>query len=312
MSALRKKSKKKLQTHLQINNNVTPKQNQLMSKTDINLLKIATSTPSSTSDEEISLSKQIPSKQQPENVETNMNNILKQCNDDSALVVFMKQMAIAMQEMSTQLKNLNGSVSAYQCENKKMQEQLCEIIDEFQKIQAENLNLKAQLDKVYQTEAKFMIAVHGVPNEADSMSIVKKLGDLLEIDVHENQIADIYRIHTKKKQPTSPIVVKFLTRAQRDLFVGHRKHRSIFTTDLTMGYEKKQVFVNEYLTKETINLLQNAKKLKKECNFEFIWTKNGIIYAKESKYDEPIIIKNESEIYKIIENFDVNTMSNNH
>jgi hypothetical protein len=61
--------------------------------------------------------------------------------------------------MSMHLKHLNGIVSAYQIENRKMQEQLCSLTDEHMNIKAENRDLKTKIEKIYQTEAKLMITV---------------------------------------------------------------------------------------------------------------------------------------------------------
>jgi hypothetical protein len=299
MSSKRSKSKKS-QTQL---NNDTPRRNQLQTKSEVNLSKMLTLTPTSTIDEKTST--HIAAKLQPgtENLET--NNILDPSDVRSELIIFMKQMTISMQEMSMQVKHLNGIVSAYQIENRKMQEKLCNITDELENIKAENRDLQTKIEKIYQNEAKLMITVHGVPNEMDSKSIVKKLGDLLKVDVRENQIVDIYRINTKKKQPTSPIVIKFSSQTPRDLFIKRRKIRSLFTTDLGMDGAKNQVFVNEYLTKKTIELLYKARDLKKNYDYEFVWAKNGIVYAREHKNTESIKIENDKTLYQIIENLNI-------
>jgi hypothetical protein len=65
--------------------------------------------------------------------------------------------------------------------------------------------------------------------------------------------------------------------------------------------EKKQIFLNEYLTKHAMMILNVAKTLKKDYNFEYVWPKFGIIYAKQTS---------DSKVYKIVNTEMVNEIIN--
>jgi Baculovirus FP protein len=213
---------------------------------------------------------------------------------------FMKLMATAMQDLSNQLKILTNSLNTYRAESEEIKRQLNEVIVDLKDFKANNLLLKAEINKIHQNEAKYMLTIHGVPNNVDEMEALKKIGRLLEVEVAEHHVADVYRINTKNITTAQPMVIKFTNKITRNSFVANRKNRSIFSCDIGINTDKKQIYVNEYLTKNAMQLLNHAKILKKEFSFKFVWAKNGIIYAKENEKSELFKIENEKVISAII------------
>jgi hypothetical protein len=259
---------------------------------------ILSKTPLSAETAKKSMSKLSESVQQGDSV-----NLAKaKLNDKTPNIFeFMQTMATAMQEMSAQLKSLHSSVSKYQQENLEIKKQLNDVNDELQNLKSENLFLKTEMNKIQQNEANYMVALHGVPENSDDKELLKKIGRLMEIDVAEHQIADMYRINTKNKGTPQPLVVKFTSKATRSLFIVNRKKKSILTCDLGVDSEKNPIFVNEYLTKHAMQLLNEAKMLKKDFNFKFVWPKNGVIFARKDENSDLFRIENFNSISEIVD-----------
>jgi hypothetical protein len=239
----------------------------------------------------------------------NMDDLTKKAGSESPTnTAFMLQIMQTMKDMKDelckQISDLNETVILYQQEGAQLRESVKETAMGLAAVKEENATLKAEVKKLQQQEASYMITIHGVPKDKPLLDVVRKIGNLLEITVQEHQIADMYRIRTKKIQHTAPIVVKFTSRLFRDLFLERRKNRSVFTSDIGIMGDKLQLYLNEYLTKDVNKLLYEAKILKNQYNFKFVWAKHGNIYAKQNddKSEKPFKIVNKDIIDQIIEN----------
>jgi hypothetical protein len=202
--------------------------------------------------------------QQQGDPKLSMDDLMRKANSESPTNdAFMLQMLQAMKDMKEelckQIKDLNETVTLYQQEGVQLRESVRETALELVAVKEENKTLKAEVKKLQQLEANYMITIHGVPKEEPLLEVVGKIGGLLDIIVEKHQIADIYRIRTKKIQRSAPIVVRFTSRLLRDLYLERRKNRSIFTSDIEVVGVKLQIYLNEYLTKDATELLHEAK-----------------------------------------------------
>jgi hypothetical protein len=77
-------------------------------------------------------------------------------------------------------------------------------------VKEKNVTLTAEVKKLQQLDANYMITIHRVPKEEPMLNVVGKIGDLLDITVEEHQIADKYRIRTKKIQGSAPVLLSFM------------------------------------------------------------------------------------------------------
>jgi hypothetical protein len=72
------------------------------------------------------------------------------------------------------------------------------------------------------------------------------------------------------------------------------------SNDIGLNDNSRKIYINEYLTKETLCLLNNAKLLKREHEFDFVWPKNGIIYARKNANENCIRIDKIEDIALLI------------
>jgi archaellum component FlaC len=239
------------------------------------------------------------------------NDKMAEGSGEPNLMSFMKSMSADMSMIKESLSGLNTTVDVVRAEIQGIKAQLQEVTTELEAVKneqkevkdfaarlsvelnnlkAENLQLKIEANRLDQNDARHKITIHGVPDDGDDMTALCKIARLLEIGLVPMQVADIYRINTKMRDRSRPLVVKFTSKITRDALINNRRKRSIYNTDINLQGEKKQIFLNEYLTKHAMMILNEAKILKKDFSFEFVWPKNGIIYAKKNS---------DSKVYKI-------------
>ncbi|KAI8117949.1 hypothetical protein CVS40_10315 [Lucilia cuprina] len=123
-----------------------------------------------------------------------------------------------------------------------------------------------------------MTAVNVVLNIASKAGI-----NIQEDDVDETYFLNGNKQNKKNKQNNrKSIVVKFTNKQTKQKLMREK-------SKLKEINELKNVFINDFLCKETLQLLNYAKSLK-EVGFKFIYAKNGNIFAKKNEKSRQYII----------------------
>lgn len=181
---------------------------------------------------------------------------------------------------------LNEKVSELQEENVKQKKMIFELKEE-------NSNLKMIVNNVEQLTQADSVILYGLPRskEVSDFSVIKNVGDQLNIAVNEGDVSDIFRIGSQPDDDDDdeeenvkcpPLVVKFTRKALKNKFM-HLKRKKKVTAE-NVGYKncKNQVYINEFLTRSNLELLKYAQQLK-EFGFKYVWAARGKILVRCEK-----------------------------
>ena len=83
---------------------------------------------------------------------------------------------------------------------------------------------------------------------------------------------------------------------RNEVYRNKKKLKDIDTVKMGLSNEKKRVYVNEHLSKETKLLFSRANAIRKEKGWRFIWTDFGVIYLRRSDGSKVIKIKSEGDL----------------
>ena len=104
-----------------------------------------------------------------------------------------------------------------------------------------------------------------------------------------------------QRQASGPpaIIVKFMRCDVKDNFYRARKQLKDLTTQ-DLGYsEKNKIYLAESQTEGNRMLCKDCLKVKKDMEFELIWTLNGKIFMRKEK-DSPVhLIANKEDLQKM-------------
>lgn len=122
-----------------------------------------------------------------------------------------------------------------------------------------------------------------------AIDISNKVG----VDLKEEDIDEAYFLNTKRQSNLKQsLVVKFNTRlAKEKLMAAKPKLKENVVT--------KSVYVNDYLSRQTMQLFNYAKSLK-SVGYHSIYTHAGRIFAKKSEITKPRLIKSEEDVDNIL------------
>lgn len=126
-----------------------------------------------------------------------------------------------------------------------------------------------------------------------------QMGSVLNEPITASDIDVCHRVKTKNDASCSNIIVQFKSRSKRDAFLLKARKTKLSTNDI--GHStNKPVFVNEHLCPALKRLLGMAISKKKACEWKFVWTRNGKIFARKDEQSRVLRVNSESDIAKIV------------
>lgn len=156
------------------------------------------------------------------------------------------------------------------------------------------------------------VEISGIPlaKKENLFSILKSISAKISFDLLPTDVDTIHRVRrfisaVKNNDPPRPpaIVVRFAQRLRKDSFLAAaRAHCKLYTTDIGFNGAATNVFLSHHLTPTNKLLLQQAKALKREHDFKYLWIQDcKILMRKNDDITSKIYhIKNELDLRKVI------------
>jgi hypothetical protein len=112
-------------------------------------------------------------------------------------------------------------------------------------------------------------------------------------------INDCYRIGRAQNNRTRRIVVGFTNNQDKTKILDSRKIiRNLSTKKIGMEIDVP-IYIRENLTSKSNFLFKEARDLRKQYNFQFVWTKNGQIFLRKNESEKIIHVVNEEVIQNL-------------
>ena len=172
------------------------------------------------------------------------------------------------------------------------------------KVNEESAKNSLHLDLIERNQKANSLVISGVEeNDAEKttevpLEILKKV----DPEIEKDEILSAYRLknrkNDKKENNKTPIVVKFVSIEKRNKIFKNKKQLSGVDFDSTKGKAKK-VYINENLTYRNQRIFSQANQFKKENNWKYIWTKNGIVHLRKNEEATSFQVRNEQDIVSI-------------
>lgn len=213
----------------------------------------------------------------------------------------MKHILIILREIYSSQQFVTSKYDELLSRNQELENLCITLRNENKKFKEEIQEMKQDIKKIEDASNERKLEIHGVPYKKDEnlSEVIMKIGDSIESKIKEEDIEGIYRIPPNKnsKNPNNtPIVVSFIKKKDKERFLSMRRKRSIFSNEIGLTEVRSQIFVNEFLTRKTKNLLWKTKQIKSEKKFKFLWIKNGTILLRKNENSQTIRITSEENL----------------
>ena len=155
------------------------------------------------------------------------------------------------------------------------------------------------------------LEIRGIPvvDDEDTNDLVKQVGQLIDVDVDEDDISISHRLAAPKSQggprdrviQNPAIIVKFVRRDLRDEFYSARNQlRSKTTRDLgMMRINERKIFITESLTQQNRKIFNRCLQAKSDLKFQFLWTRHGKILLRKDGSSPVIAITKDSDLDRV-------------
>ena len=172
-------------------------------------------------------------------------------------------------------------------------------------------HVNSEIRSLAQAQLSNEVEVTGVPEcPAENLHhIVSLAANRVGVNLQDGDIDWITRVGPRRGQSSDtaakpplprPIVVRLTRRATRDqLLRQFRSRRNILSSQLEVAGSAMTVYMNERLTKENRLLFREARKWKKDKNFEGCWYYNGTIYIRQQQGKPAFVIRSLDDLQGI-------------
>lgn len=130
------------------------------------------------------------------------------------------------------------------------------------------------------------LIVYGIPEDKNEniLNVVRRLASALQFEDWSTSLMDaVHRMGKTTGTRPRPIIIRFVSRLDKDLFLNKRKvRRNLKATDL--GYSSENsIFVNESLTSANRELLKRTREVARTRGYSQVWTANCAIFTRRDK-----------------------------
>lgn len=164
-------------------------------------------------------------------------------------------------------------------------------LERTESLEAENRKLRQELEdartRIEETEQYTRvncIEIHGVPNTSGEnvVDIVKKVGAAIDFEVTDSMLDNCHRLGKSTRDRPAGIIVKFVRRMDKENFLAKkREKKDLSTRHMNLGTDHP-VYVNESLCPSRRKLYGQARQIKKDKHYKYIWLRGGKILLRKS------------------------------
>lgn len=182
--------------------------------------------------------------------------------------------------------------------------------DEIQRLSDDNVQLRnrlhtltTEIHALEQYSHRNNLVIYGVPEENNENihHVMRRLASAVQFpDWSQSMVDAVHRVGRRKNTDPRPIIVKFVSRQDRDELLMKRKvRRNLKAADLGFSSENT-IYINESLTLSTRELLKLTREKAKEKNYSQVWVSNCAIFVRKEKGNAPVIkISSERDLQKM-------------
>lgn len=220
----------------------------------------------------------------------------------SSLVNYVSELKRQCAEIQKTTLELDSSMTYFNKEFEEMRGKVSDLEKRYNKNDESVGLLECQIQDLSRQSRPATIELRNVPakdNEKpeDLRSIVSGVGRVLDMEIHDSNLRDIYRLPGKPGTSRS-IVAEFTSVSRRNDFLSNirrfNKERPVNdklnTQTIGLTGDKKPIYVAEHLSPSMRKLFYESRQIAKSQKLS-CWTLNGKIFMRKDPEDKPFQIK---------------------
>ncbi|XP_037826358.1 uncharacterized protein LOC119614290 [Lucilia sericata] len=228
------------------------------------------------------------------------------CNNNNNIHNTSASITVELNAIKTELKKLDQLSSLHETMtfmSKQFDDILKGVAENKKKleiVQKENKALKSEINSL-KSSVKFLsdqrvqndCVITGVKQNENVTAVdaVVKLSADVGVTVKPENISDAYFLKNKSNKSQS-VVVKFCSQKPKAELMSMKRK-------LKEKEETQNIYINDYLSRETMNFLKYARSLK-TVGYKAVYSRGAKIFAKRNETSKPRLLKCEDDVDKLL------------
>lgn len=184
------------------------------------------------------------------------------------------------------LAGIQLRMASIETENTALKEECLRLSKQNQFLYSEVNIIKCEFERFQQYSRNSNIEIKGVPQSQneDIYNILELVAKVLRVPFNRADISTAHRLQKPRDEKLHPsIVVQFISRSTRSSWLTAARKLRITASDLVSTLPAVPVYVNEHLTRHNKSILGRAKYLVRTEKLEAAWTRDGMIFIRQSE-----------------------------
>lgn len=161
-------------------------------------------------------------------------------------------------------------------------------------------NIEYNMDNQQQQKLNKNIIINGVieENDENTLDIVTKICESIEVIINANQIKSVHRMKTANVNSGFPssIIVEFTDENIKKDIIKKKKNKSIKTQSIGINGEDRNIYISEHLTPRKQFLFKSARDIKRKNGIKYAWANDGDVFIRKSDTSRIIKLKNINQL----------------
>ncbi|KAL1453430.1 hypothetical protein WDU94_007570 [Cyamophila willieti] len=204
---------------------------------------------------------------------------------------FMGFASSKIDDFTKLMKDIQKKLVTMEVEQEKMRQENMEMKSKFKAMEA-GMNENAQMFNRNKVEISNIPTTMTNTNEVVAKVLEKVNGEKIDEKSYGTEI--------RKYENQVNVIVQFESVVQRDKIVKKKRaERTVKLGEVMNNGDETNIYINESLTPYYAKLYAEAKKIKREKNYAFIWIRDGKILMKKTEQSRPMRLMAMEDLGKI-------------
>ena len=226
------------------------------------------------------------------------------------LLKIVKEIKKMNTDLDTSIQFMNSKFELVVKQNKELTEKVSKLVDENQVIKGQlkgmnkdNNSLTSQVDFLERNLKGKNVEICGVPfvKNENVVDLAVKVIKNVDSEFVQDDIDYARRLIKKDNNNVvtyGPVLVRFKSMSKRNYIYRKKKNLKDVKLNLVNDGHKK-VFLNENLTTRNKKIFYHANIFRKQYQWKFIWTSNGMVFLRKNETSDAVIVRNLFDLDKL-------------
>lgn len=241
-----------------------------------------------------------------QSIDSKLNSILdilgKHTHDISEIIKEQKDLSASIEMCHENVSDMKKLITTQDSKITNCEEELSRVKDNNIKLTGELNNMKEEIRALEQYSHRNNLLIYGIPEDKNENinHVLRRLAASLQFEGWSTNLIDaVHRMGKATQSQPRPIIVKFVSRLDRDDFLNKRKiRRNLKATDLGFSSENS-IYINESLTPANRELLKMTKEAAKQKGYTHVWTANCSIFVRRERGSPAIKITTSKDLHRL-------------